>query len=83
MRSPAQPHTFSQRCVGQWWRIIGRSSALAIIIFNKIDRLINPTAKHHFILTYQQIYPQMDNRMKIYRASRKRFRYNPRDKIIM
>ncbi|MBS9443636.1 hypothetical protein EAE89_18705 [Photorhabdus heterorhabditis] len=37
MRSPAQPHTFSQRCVGQWWRIIGRSSALASVYLKKVN----------------------------------------------
>ncbi|MCC8422221.1 hypothetical protein, partial [Photorhabdus thracensis] len=78
----AWPHTFCQRCVGQWWRIIGSSSALAIIILKKIDRLINPTAKPHFILIYQQTYPQMVSWVKIYRASRKRFRYNSVAKII-
>ncbi|MBS9439707.1 hypothetical protein EAE91_21925 [Photorhabdus noenieputensis] len=56
--------------------------ALAIVIFKKIDRLINSTAKLYFIPTYQQIYPQMASWMKIYRASRKRFRYNPVVKII-
>ncbi|ETS31375.1 hypothetical protein PTE_02059, partial [Photorhabdus khanii NC19] len=48
----------------------------------KIDRLINPTAKPHFILIYQQTYPQMVSWVKIYRASRKRFRYNSMAKII-
>ncbi|WP_217276995.1 hypothetical protein, partial [Photorhabdus heterorhabditis] len=33
--SPAQPHNISQRCVGQWWRIIGRSSALASVYLQK------------------------------------------------
>ncbi len=47
-----------------------------------IDRLINSTATRHLIPTYQQIYPQMASWMKIYRASRKRFRYNPVVKII-
>uniref|UniRef100_UPI001CEC54B6 hypothetical protein n=1 Tax=Photorhabdus antumapuensis TaxID=2862867 RepID=UPI001CEC54B6 len=60
----------------------GGSSALAIIILKKIDRLINSTAKLYFIPTYQQIYPHMASWMKICRASRKRFRYNSVVKII-
>uniref|UniRef100_UPI001389B64D hypothetical protein n=1 Tax=Photorhabdus bodei TaxID=2029681 RepID=UPI001389B64D len=78
----ARPHNVYQRCVGQWWRIIGRSLELAILILKKIDRLINSTANLYFIPTYQQIYPHMASWMKIYRASRKRFRYNSVVKII-
>uniref|UniRef100_UPI0036D9AFA7 hypothetical protein n=1 Tax=Photorhabdus sp. RM125S TaxID=3342821 RepID=UPI0036D9AFA7 len=55
----AWPDNVYQRCVGQWWRIIGDSSVLAIIILKKIYRLINSTAKLYFIPTYQQIYPHM------------------------
>ncbi|WP_387492536.1 hypothetical protein, partial [Photorhabdus sp. RM96S] len=31
----ARPHNVYQRCVGQWWRIIGRSLTLASIYLKK------------------------------------------------
>ncbi|RAX00080.1 hypothetical protein CKY04_16905, partial [Photorhabdus sp. S8-52] len=31
----ARPHNVYQRCVGQWWRIIGRSLALASVYLKK------------------------------------------------
>ncbi|WP_205634717.1 hypothetical protein, partial [Photorhabdus namnaonensis] len=33
----ARPHNVYQRCVGQWWRIIGSSLSLAIIILKKAN----------------------------------------------
>ncbi|MBS9436830.1 hypothetical protein EAE91_06445, partial [Photorhabdus noenieputensis] len=31
----ARPHNVYQRCVGQWWRIIGSSLALASVYLKK------------------------------------------------
>ncbi|WP_208605046.1 hypothetical protein, partial [Xenorhabdus eapokensis] len=50
----------SQHIVGQWWRIIGSFTDVTIVFFENNYRLINYTAKCHFIPTYKQIYPQRD-----------------------